>query len=101
MSRVGLHDSHLRRPRLPHRSSSSLLELITNKTIDQISDSSHSLDNRSTLDEGVDDFRDPDHSSSAFVEPTSTSHTRTTSVKVDMPAAKSKESGVGEKVSMT
>lgn len=99
MSRVGLHDSHLRRPHLPHRSSSSLLELITNKTIDQIADSSNIVDHRTILDEGVDDFRYPEQSFFAFPQPINTPHTRTRTIRLKMPAAKSKESGVGEKVS--
>lgn len=98
---VGLISHTTRRPKLPDRSTSSLLELITRKTIDQISDLNFVAAHLTELDEGVDetrDFRYPEHSFFAFPQPINVLHSRVRTKRVKMP--KSKESGVGEQVSM-
>lgn len=99
MSTVGLSSSSssVSRPRLPGRSSSSLIELITSKSIDQISALTFVPAHLELFDEGVDDFRYPGHSFFAFPQPINTPHSRVRTIRVSMPS--SKESGVGEKVS--
>lgn len=96
MSRIGITThTHPRRPRLEKRSSSSLLEVITKKSIDQISDLNYVAAHLAALDEGVDDSRYPEHSFFAFPQPLNTPHSRRRTIRLTMP---SKESGVGEKV---
>src|SRR5690348_8125729 len=93
MSHIGLNPRS-RRPRIPDRSSSNLLEIITKKTIDQISDLTFVAAHLAVLDEGVDDFRYPERSFFAFPQPLNALHSRTRTIRLTMPAAK--ESGVGD-----
>ena len=87
------------RPRpLLQRSSSSLLELITQKSIDRISDLNYVAAHLAVLDEGVDSFRNPRQSFFAFPQPLNTPHTSARTIRLTMPA--SKESGVDDKVSI-
>lgn len=96
MSRVGLNThNHPRRPHLPKRSSSSLFEVITKKSIDQVSDLNFVAANLVALDEGVDDFRYPERSFFAFPQPLNTPYSRVRTVRRNMPS-NSKESGIGE-----
>lgn len=83
------------RTRLP-RSHSSLLELITKKTIDQISDLDFVAAQLVDRDEGVDDFRYPESSFFAFPQPLNTPHSRAQTIRLKMPAAK--ESDATDKV---
>lgn len=91
MSRIGLN-TRPHHPRLPARSSSSLLEIITKKTIDQISDLNFVAAHLAGFDEGVDDFRYPERSFFAFPQPLSTLHSRTRTIRRTMVAAN--ESGL-------
>lgn len=93
MSRIGLN-SRPPRPRIPDRPISSLVELITKKSIDQISDLNFVAAHLAYLDEGVDDFRYPEHSVFAFPQPLNAVHSRVRTIRLKMPAAK--ESGVDE-----
>lgn len=95
MSRVGLNNRPPR-PKLPNRSTSSLLELITQKSIDQISDLNFVATHLAELDEGVDDFRYPERSFFAFPQPLHILHSTARTIRLTMP--KSKESGVDDKV---
>lgn len=97
MSRIGINTtSRPRRPRLPARSSSSLLEIITKKSIDQISDLNFVAAHLVILDEGVDDFRYPEQSFFAFSQPLNALHSRVRTIRRIMPSAK--ESGVDKDV---
>lgn len=101
MSNIGLSSTSSSRPRLPGRTSSSLIEIITKKTIDQISDLTFVATHLELLDEGVDDFRYPERSFFAFPQPLNTPHSRVRTIRLIMPASKeSKESGVGDHVSI-
>ena len=95
MSRIGLNNRPPR-PRLLGRTSSNLVELITNKSIDQISDLGFVATHFAVLDEGVDDFRHPEHSFFAFPQPLNVLHSRTRTVRRKM--APSKESDLGDNV---
>ena len=91
MSQIGLNN-HPLRPHLPPRARSSLLELITKKSIDQISDLDYVASRISVFDEGVDDFRYPEPSFFAFPQPLNTLHTRARTIRFNMVAAN--ESGL-------
>ena len=66
---TGIRPRH--RPQLLYRSSSSLLEVITQKSIEQISDLDYVAAHFAALDEGIDleDFRYPERSFFAFPHP--------------------------------
>ena len=91
MSRIGLNTDS-RRPRIPQRANSSLLEIITRKTIDQISDLNFVAAHLAVFDEGVDDFRYPEQSFFAFPQPLHALHSRARTFRLTMVAAK--ESGL-------
>ena len=91
MSRIGLN-TRTHRPRLSDRSSSSLFEIITKKTIDQISDLNFVAAHLAVFDEGVDDFRYPEQSFFAFPQPLNTLHSRARTIRSNMVAAN--ESGL-------
>lgn len=94
MSRIGLQGN-----KRPHLSSQrSLLELITNKSIDQISDLKFVAAHLATLDEGVDDFRYPERSFFSFPQPLNALHSTARTIRLAMPATKENASE-GEKVS--
>lgn len=94
---LGLNTTTRTRPRPLYRSGSSLVEVITQKSIDQISDLDYVAAHLGVLDEGIDleDFRYPERSFFAFPQPINTPHSTARTTRVTMP---SKESGVGEKV---
>jgi len=95
MSHVGLNTHlHPHRPRLPARAESSLLELITKKSIDQISDLDSVAAHPAVFDEGVDDFRYPEQSFFAFPQPLNGLHSRARTIRLNMVAAN--ESGLGK-----
>lgn len=89
------------RPQLLYRSSSSLLEVITRKSIEQISDLDYVVTHFAVLDEGIDleEFRYRERSFFAFPQPINTPHSTARTIRLTMPT--SKESGVGEKVCRT
>lgn len=91
MSRIGLNTAP-HRPRIPQRPNSSLLELITKKTIDQISDLNFVAAHLAVFDEGVDDFRHPEQSYFAFPQPLNALHSRARTFRLTMVAAN--ESGL-------
>lgn len=95
---LGLNTGTRSRPRILYRSSSSLLEVITQKSIAQISDLDYVAAHLAALDEGIDleDFRYPEQSFFAFPQPINTPHSRSRTIRINMPSAK--ESGVGDKV---
>lgn len=74
------------RPRLPLRK--SLVELITKKTIDQISDLNFVAAHFASIDEGVDEFRYPETSFFAFPQPINVPHSTVRTIRLTMPAAK-------------
>lgn len=101
MSRVGLNSNSFFRPRLASNSSkpsSYVVEVITKKSIDQISDLNFVAAHLAYLDEGVDDFRYPEGSFFAFPQPLNSVHSRARTIRLTMPSAK--DSGVEEKVSL-
>lgn len=100
MTHFGLHTystSNPSRPKLD-RAASSLLELVTGRSIDQISDLNFVAAHLAFRDEGVDDFRYPERSFFAFPQPINAPHSTVRTIRLNMPAAKNKESGVDDKV---
>lgn len=92
MSRVGLNSTS--RPRISsHR---SLLEVITNKSIDQIIHLKLTWAHFQipALEEGIDDFRHPETSLFAFPQPNLAPPSAARITRLKMPA--SKESGIGD-----
>ena len=91
MNRIGLRPN---RPQLSRYK--SLLELITQKSIDQLSDLKLVQAHFSLpiLEEGVDDFRHPETSYFAFPQPILSLPTTARTIRLTMPAAK--ESGIGD-----
>lgn len=89
MNRVGLTGD---RPRILLRHSSNVVELITQKTISQISDLNFVAHHFVLLDEGVDEFHHSDRSFFAFPQPLNYIHSTARTIRM------SKESGVDDKV---